>query len=333
VTRLQARFQFDVGQLLVRVEELGRSYELASSPTVILEMPEVPNAGDSLFIGDDRFTGYQIGSAEQPPWLLGVRVVSMSVDVEDELSAEDFPDGEQAVWPIDHALAVFDRANQLARKELDSFREWARIGGNYRMGLSHEEPPFSGVQVLVDLDADERIPIGYPRVSSVLVGYTTEQRDALPSVAEMVALVQSDQPPDLAETLLADVRAMSWPDLSAARDHQRIVLIAAIACEVKVKQRLREVSSPERAPLLDVILSNPRDVTQSVPQLLHKVCKGVTGTSLSDADNDLYGAVERLFTLRNDVAHRGRVPSEDQGRAAVSTAVRLFAWLAELGLN
>ena len=331
MTRLQARFQFDIGQLLVGYEELDRSYQLVTSPAVILELPKAPATDDSLFIGDDRFTGYQIGSTEQPPWLLGVRAVAISVEVEDALSAEDFPDGEQATWPVDQALAVFDRANQLARKQLDNFREWARVGGNFKMGLSYEEPPFFGVQVLVDIDADRRIPIGYPRSTSVIVGYTPEQRDALPSVTETVALVKSGQVPDLADTLLADVRAMSWPDLSLARDHQRIVLIAAIACEVKVKQRLRELASPDKTALLDVILSNPRDVTQSVPQLLHKVCKGVTSTSLSDADHELYVAVERLFTLRNDVAHRGRVPTEDQGRAAVSTAVRLFAWLAQLG--
>jgi hypothetical protein len=152
------------------------------------------------------------------------------------------------------------------------------------------------------------------------------------SIASVAAILEaSAKEPDIAKTLLADARAIYWPKFRTGQDHQRAVLLAAIAAEVDVKRRLQDFASPELRPLVEIIVRNPRDVSQSVPQLLHKPLKAVTGQSLVESDKRLWDAVERLFIVRNRVAHRGDLPSETEGRAAVHCTERLFEWLDDLG--
>ena len=193
--------------------------------------------------------------------------------------------------------------------------------------MAHDAPQLIGIQRLEDLDAGStRIPVGYPSVGSVMVVFDPA---SIPSVEALVEA--SGKEPEIAETLLADARAIYWPKVQTGQDHQRAVLLAAIATEVKVKQWLQEVASPELRPLVEVIVRNPRDVSQSVPQLLHKPLKAVTGRSLIEHDRQLWDGIEQLFRVRNGLAHRGELASESQGKAAVECARRLFEWLATLG--
>ena len=197
--------------------------------------------------------------------------------------------------------------------------------------MSHDEPEFAGVQSLEDLDAGRRIPIGYPPISIVMVGYDQSRREEVRSVASLVSSLNTGEP-SFAAVLLADARAIYSHSRSAgAADHQRAVVLAAIASEVGIKQRLRELASENQMALLDVILNNPREVTQSPPQLLNKTCLAVAGVSLSNEDDVFFKDVERrLFTLRNKVVHGGLLPSEEQARRAVEIATRLSEWLAQL---
>ena len=127
---------------------------------------------------------------------------------------------------------------------------------------------------------------------------------------------------------MADARA--WPVVDGGHDPLRALLLSAIACEVKVKTRLAQLAGPETAALVEIITSNPREVAQSVSQLLHKPYRAVTGRSLRDDDAPLHDEVELLFKRRNDAAHRGKLPPSDEAFNPVATASRLFDWLNAL---
>ena len=98
---------------------------------------------------------------------------------------------------------------------------------------------------------------------------------------------------------------------------------------MKVKETLLAQVRPAAKPLVEIITENPREVTQSVPQLLRATAAAVVGRSLFEDDRELWKQVDKLFTLRNRVAHRGHTPSEDEARKAVEAAVALFSWLSE----
>jgi hypothetical protein len=133
--------------------------------------------------------------------------------------------------------------------------------------------------------------------------------------------------------LLADARetlgGTGWESALAAarRDVRRAVLLAAIASEVKIKDTLREKTPSHQKDLVDVILKGWREVDIAIAQLPHKAMRAAVGRSLHKDDPRLFDAVEKLFTLRNRIAHDGVEPTLSQAREAVTAAVQLSAWL------
>jgi hypothetical protein len=125
-------------------------------------------------------------------------------------------------------------------------------------------------------------------------------------------------------------RAHNGTSLTGGRlpfDRRRVVLLSAIAAEVKIKQVIREKTPTDRRELADVLLDNYREIDIAIGQLPHKPMKAAVGHSLHADDPALFVKVQSLFKVRNDVAHRGIDPKEDQAREAVRTVIRLFAWL------
>jgi hypothetical protein len=108
------------------------------------------------------------------------------------------------------------------------------------------------------------------------------------------------------------------------------VLIAAIACEVKVKSVLRARVKDDARDLLELTLENPRDFSFAARALFHEVSKAVIGHSLRDDDRPLYKRVVRLYEVRNDLAHRGVTPTIDVAEDCVRAAVQAARWLDQL---
>jgi hypothetical protein len=325
VTRLRAVFHFDIGELFVREVELGGSYPAPNEPRARIALPGAEPAFE-LAVGRGGFmerplTGASISKGDNK--IVGVRMIQVSVTLDADLSAAEFDAGD---GPVDKAYDVWDSAYATASEVFQRFRAAARVQGNqYWIGMAHDAPQLIGLQRLEDLDAGgTRIPVGYPRTGAVAV--MLDPASVVPVEAHLQAA--SEEPP-IAETLLADARATYWPKVQTGQDHQRAVLLAAIAVEVKVKQHLQDLASPELRPLVEVIVQNPRDVTQSVPQLLREPLKTVMGHSLFESNRPLWDRVKRLFEVRNALAHRAKLPSEAQGRDAVRSAGELFQWLVD----
>jgi hypothetical protein len=132
---------------------------------------------------------------------------------------------------------------------------------------------------------------------------------------------------DVGETLLADAQALIREARNRAQA-RRPILMAAIACEVKVKQRLRDLVSAEARKLLDIIIDNPRDVTYQAVALFGKGLEAVCGRSLSKEDRALYSKIDKLFQVRNKIAHEGLIPVDhEEARRLIIGAKRAFDWL------
>jgi hypothetical protein len=134
--------------------------------------------------------------------------------------------------------------------------------------------------------------------------------------------------------LLADARQFvpaRLSDIGVLRPLvQQAILVAAVAVEVKTKATLRRVTSADKAALVDLILDNPRDVSVAAVNLLHRTMEASIGRSLQKDDPALFRAADRLFIVRNGIAHRGEAPTGEEARELVDAAVRIFDWLDRL---
>lgn len=136
--------------------------------------------------------------------------------------------------------------------------------------------------------------------------------------------------PDLAVTFLCDAEYAasrgSDPNLRYA------VLLAAIACEIKVKDAITALASPEQQSLVNLLLESPRDWTMTAVSLFGKGLKAICGKSLRDEDRSLYNEIDLLFQDRNRIAHRGgiRVSSDNILRNHIASAKSAFEWLDKL---
>jgi hypothetical protein len=84
------------------------------------------------------------------------------------------------------------------------------------------------------------------------------------------------------------------------------LLLAAVACEVKIKQTLREVCPPESRALLDYALDNPREVTLQAAGMYDKPAKSVAVRSVRDTDKALWKGIEALFKTATTLPIEGR---------------------------
>jgi hypothetical protein len=133
---------------------------------------------------------------------------------------------------------------------------------------------------------------------------------------------------DLAAVLLAQASnsAMSNPDSS----NGVAVVLAAIACEMKIKQCLTELSSDEKRALVNLIIPTKGRALLPVYELFKKVAAAVFGRSLFDEDPALFHRYQKLAEERNLFAHRGIEIHEKEAWAHVVTARNVFTWIDSL---
>ena len=218
-------------------------------------------------------------------------------------------------------------ARELARGVVRELVDWTRVQKEQVWLPEHiQDIRMTHPGSLFNDESGELLPI--------VVGLpidTYDRADGSEIDAEFVALLReklaiaADVP--LPELLLADalhfVRRLRRPEV------QRGVLLAAIATELKVKKTLRDCAG-NKLPLVELILDNPRDVSVAAANLFHKAMRATVGRSLQQEKPDQFTSVERLFKLRNDIAHGGVVPDAADGRAAVSAAREAFHWLEDV---
>lgn len=301
---LDAIFDFEVGGLYVRGDELGgRLSAVRNGQAVIVELP----ARDQTQLGAERISGWYDKAGDPKARIFAVQVIRVRVAL-----------GE----PPDRKVELRDllaTAEPTARQTVRELMDWARTNDRQPwLAPAHIEPTPSGASWVENADGERSRGIGNERTVMVMLS-----EKELPSGDLSRALENEGH--DEPASLLAEARWAAWPTKDP--DTKRAVLLAAIALEVKTSETLLAKADQTARPVVDLLLS--REV--SVNFLLTKVSKTVLGEALKEFDGRLAKATAELYKLRNDIAHRGITPAPDQAREAVKAAEDVFAWLRQVG--
>jgi hypothetical protein len=330
MTRLAAVFHFEVNHLWVQAQLLGTSHVREYQGTVVrLTIPSSErdfglDASRSL---DLRALTGKSATAEGMS-AHGVGMVQVSVLFDASISSGDFiHDPPQHI--MEAGFEALRQAYETATSFLGHYLDLVHTqGGQYWLGLTGALVKQVWLSILLEHDTGITLPvsIGPPMRGHVFdldSALTTERHDAIAGDAAQ------HREPSLPGSLLADAKYLGW--IHESEDLREAVLLAAIACEVKIKSVLRNLVDAKSAPLLDIIIDNPSDVSMPVAALFSRAAKAIAGHSLSDEDGSLYRAVEKLFKVRNHIAHRGGMGvTKEQMREAVAAASKAFQWLESI---
>jgi len=317
MAKRRAEFYFAVRGLLVRSELLDTTVEFCRDNFRV----------EILFPGERTSWGHEILGPvhvfyKKETFERGFAVESIKATVYGE-----GPRGKDADGSIRHLQKSF----QIAETAVAELIEWARLHGQPWLGLHGQPVRRVGHHLLgddsvdiADYCFDEDV---LPETKEPVPEYEIEASlDAAITSSLAGHLGGTSAPSPIAETLLAD--ALYFVGLDPP-DYQRAVLIAAIACEVKVKDTLRQKSASDHKPLIELILGNPHDWSVAAVALFDKGMAAALGRSLKSDDREMYKDINRLFEIRNGIAHRGEKPEENEARRVVLAARKVFRWLDE----
>jgi hypothetical protein len=346
MSRTRAVFHFRAGGFDLKAEGLGHHWEFEREDRrIVLSLPATPDSfgphleaasvssrtgGDSEDSCEDKKTAWEEGRV----LVAAVSAIEVAVDVDVEISSPDLVPEEHAD-EITRGQAALDAAFPVALSVANDFISWLRVRtGRYWLAPSHEPPDV--------LNGELYLPNGR-RVRNIsfnpvihITGFGQDAGLTVKELNEVASLLKAGYVPSTADVLLADAReTLTGPSVedgwrTTVRDVRRAILLAAIACEVKIKATLVEKASLEKRELAEVIVKNIREVQVAIGELPHKAMKAAVGRSLHEDDPDLFKAVKKLFSDRNNIAHRGEPPTLDEARDDLVAAVELSAWLDSL---
>jgi hypothetical protein len=312
----RAEFYFAVRDLLVRSEVLGTKLEFGRSGFRV-EILFPGNGVDRHWepLGSLRHV-FRKETHEQ-----GFAVQTLKVMV-----FAEGPRGRDTEASIEHLRKSF----QVAQAVVGELVEWARIRGQAWLGLHGQPVRRIGNHLLGD-DSVDIADYGFSEdvLPQIEEEHTPEfeieaSLDSANASSLAERLARNGEAVPIAETLLAD--ALYFIGLNPP-DWQRAVLIAAIACEVKVKDTLRRKVLPDRLPFVDLILENPRDWSIAAVALFDKAMNAALGRSLRAERQEVYKDITKLFEVRNRIAHRGEKPDDEDARRVVLAGREVFRWL------
>jgi hypothetical protein len=352
MARLRGIFHFRVRGLLVSNDLLGAEYRLIEDDLeVAIRLPsEAPASAttnhddqpsaeeiERLFPGwlpaelvsARDATSLTLGFGPHDPGFSAVRLLRVEVDFDGDIQAADYVDRpHEGPFVEDPAEVMLQAARQRGEKIVNAFVVLIRTQVRQSwLGLEGELIEGAGAGILVDLDAFTSIPrsisIGPPGlvIQRIRADHVLDSAGA----EELITKVRSGQAPDLAESLLLDalfVAHHSEPTASLSA-----LLLEATAVEFRIKEVLRRAAHGSTLEMLELLMTNPRDWSLAAAALWDRPSKIILGSSLREADPELWKHLEKLIQRRNGLAHKGKIPSSDEITEDVTTAVRLFEWL------
>lgn len=143
----------------------------------------------------------------------------------------------------------------------------------------------------------------------------------------VVHLSEGDPVPE-PELLVQDARYHAiW---GSSRDRARATLFAAMACEAKVKSALLDGATETLRAFVSDVIRHRDFPSMSMARMFDSPCRAVFGISMRESDDDLWKAVDRLFTARNKFVHERTIPARDDAMAHVEAADAAVKWDGEL---
>jgi len=174
-----------------------------------------------------------------------VTMIRVTVETEGDVSLADF-DVPESEWdaPAERGFAVLNAAHGLAERTVRDLVMMVRAGfDQYWLGPSTEAVRLVGASRLVEAESGVQLP---PRGPVLTIARPKVSIRSLTSddLIEVLARLGEGEAPSLAEALLVDAEYHVMEQEVPSGDPSRAVLLAAIACEVKVKASLRERTPP-----------------------------------------------------------------------------------------
>lgn len=319
-----------IPQLWIGIDLIGFSFETdREGHRVRVSFPSTPDAFSSLpeSIADQWLpslvpAGPVFDEPDRDNRTVGLVIFEVTVEVSTDVP---FPKPEEVTPELraiaDRDLGVGrDIATQVAVLLLRHLR--AAAPHQSWLGLATHAPEQYGIAALEFRATGDHI-LGYGPMQSVTMRSSRIRLD-VEDMHHIAAATSEDIEPGVAESLLADVSHLS--DASGANDRDRAWIVAAIACEVRVKRELRARAASDQRELVELLLRR----RSNLPDLLGEVWKAVVGTSLRAVNPDLFDKVNSLNMQRNRLVHAGqRDPRVPQHLDPAHIAQALFEWLDE----
>jgi len=218
-------------------------------------------------------------------------------------------------------------AADAARLVVREYIEHVRVRfGQYWLGRSGHQPRLTWRTELRDVVTGERVRTTYrdPLIAFPIIEVGMGRAEH----GQVVEAIASQASPALHESLFADAKYLAWA--ASPAQPREAVLLAAIACEVAIRESLRNICPPVARSILEFALANPRDVSVQAASLYDKAAHAVAGVSLRKEDPATYKELEKLFADRNRVAHKGETPSSEEVAADLRGAERALRWASNL---
>jgi|GEM_PF-4479581 len=208
----------------------------------------------------------------------------------------------------------------IANTEATRFTAWLRVETSQSwLGTGDEPSTQYGRCYLRDAGADGYLIAYGPQQSFTMrhgeIGASVNQLDDIRTRLSG----GEDVPPEL--ELFADARFFARE--SDLVDGQRAILAAAMAAEIATKRALLRRSSIERRPVVEILLKS----RSNVPDLVSKIASAAIDRSLKTEDPKLFGQLQELTELRNQVVHGGRRVDRDKAYTMTFAVEKLLAWL------
>jgi hypothetical protein len=325
---LTAVTHFQVPGLWINTELLGtRNTTTFRGRPITLVLPDGPadlvlNKTDS----DVRIFGVYRHYSGQGPSATDVLLVRVEVGIDEDLAELGVPARDLFM----RGTSILTDAVQTAQAFMQEYLSLVRSQlDQYWVGPSALQ--LDPVQTCELRDSDGRnIPAEYmrkfrikgPRTPELAVS-TSVQKDLMRQVSEGVKA-------GIAETFLSDAKFIGLE--SDHPDLRQAILLAAIACEVKVKEVLITLASTEQKRVLNLLLENPRDWSMGAAALFDKGMDAICNRSLRRESKALYKDIELLFQNRNRIAHRGGagISNDEELKGHLTAATYAFIWLNNL---
>jgi hypothetical protein len=335
VSLIGSEFYVELDELVCGREVLGSSLKLQRGEIRYrIDFPDRPDAFQFSHVGQPRIHGKPpdprnydatVALLEQGGDMVDVRLVRIVANVESSLSAESFDRTSSAHQKAHDALLhdLHSGALQLARDLCDWVRViqqqvWIEPSGRY--------PRIVNAIALIDLTAkkDFGSMIASAGIVRIIDPDTVLDAAGLAKVQE--SLEQGAPAPD--ELLLSEAQYLQRSQQVTWAE--RATLLAAIALEVRTKRALQAIADATQLPLVDLLLQNPHDWSLAAHALFQKALPVVAGQALGQEHADLSKRVQKLFTSRNALAHRGATIEASVAADHVETAREAFAFLSAL---
>jgi hypothetical protein len=353
---LTAVYHFAVSDLWVRSEVLGTHHTATlADHTITLILPADSadfginnNAVGLSALGGgynllSALGGYNLDSDSATLLAAEVRIIRVEVQVESDLkappesdagnkAAEPGPDaGSEAAEPsvnaLDEGIRILSETVKIAREFAQRYINLVRTQlHQFWLGPSESQLRVTWLSQLIDSDG-HNIPVGYNDPFPPVLVHWTDSALSVEVQAALVRKASEGVEPDLADTFLNDAEYTTY--MFANPNLRQAVLLAAVACEIKIKDTITTLASPEQRSLVNLLLENPRDWTMAAAALFDKGMEAVCGKSLRTENLDLYKEIDLLFRDRNNIAHKGgaRVSPDDILIKHISSAKSAFEWL------